>query len=596
MATNIKGLTFDNQLVEAANDGRFYSALLTDGILAGCGVEGFVDQLTIQAGAGIAGGRLWIVPAAVSLQISQSSGYFRAKLVIDLTQTATEDDFEQADVVLEYSPTATFNALVQDDINGSGTTYEMQLCVGSITSGAISGILINPAPAQLRAGTLADGIPLYNGQSLNTLYTPGVYTSANGTISGSLTGVPSAVSAIPFRLIVSEIAAGRYRQTIVPVNSTVDIWERVTASGGTWQSWNRTVTQLAAADAGKPLFSNGASGLTTSGTVPIAQGGTGATSASAALAALGAAPADYTQNGPGTEIPANADLNAYTTPGVYRCVDGTRAGTLLNSPTSSAGFRLDVLSTSSAGYLAQRAIINGGAESLRYYNYAAGTWTDWSSVAFVDAHTHNGAGAEIPSSANLNQYTTPGTYRVPNAGTAATISNGPVSNAGYRLDVFATSTSGYLMQRALVNGGTEMLRYYNYGSSTWTPWVTLLTSADTIPIAQGGTGATTAAAARTALGALGTDYTPNAQGSELPNNANLNQYTTPGTWRCSSIASAATISNGPVSDAGYRLEVLALSSNSYLMQVAYINGGAIKFRYFNGSNSSWGTWRTVSYT
>ena len=571
MATNIKGLTFDNQLVEAANDGRFYSALLTDGILAGCGVEGFVDQLTIQAGAGIAGGRLWIVPAAVSLQISQSSGYFRAKLVIDLTQTATEDDFEQADVVLEYSPTATFNALVQDDINGSGTTYEMQLCVGSITSGAISGIIINPAPAQLRAGTLADGIPLYNGQSLNTLYTPGVYTSANGTISGSLTGVPSAVSAIPFRLIVSEIAAGRYRQTIVPVNSTVDIWERVTASGGTWQAWNRTVMQLAPADAGKPLFSAGASGVTTSGTVPIAQGGTGATSASAALAALGAAPADYTQNGPGTEIPANADLNAYTTPGVYRCVDGTRAGTLLNSPTSSAGFRLDVLSTSSAGYLAQRAIINGGTESLRYYNYAAGTWTDWSSVAFVDAHTHDGPGTLIPTSSNLNAYTTPGAYRVENASAAASMTNGPVSNAGYRLEVLATGTAGYVVQVAYINGARMSIRYYNYGDSSWTGWFSFLTSASPVPIELGGTGAATAAAARAALGAAPSDYTENGAGTEIPNGANLNTYTTPGVYRVP--AATSTIANAPTTSAGYRLEVLATSTSGYLFQLAFINGG-----------------------
>ena len=140
------------------------------------------------------------------------------------------------------------------------------------------------------------------------------------------------------------------------------------------------------------------------------------------------------------------------------------------------------------------------------------------------------------------------------------------------------------------------LRYYNYQNSTWGSWLTVITNGDTIPIAQGGTGATTASGALAALGGLSTDYTPNAQGSELPNSANLNQYTTPGTWRCSSIAAAATMTNGPVNDAGYRLDVMALSSNSYLMQVAWINGGVIKYRYYNGSNLTWGGWRTVSYT
>ena len=35
----IKGITFDEQLVTAKNDGGLYNAILTDGVLWGCGTS-----------------------------------------------------------------------------------------------------------------------------------------------------------------------------------------------------------------------------------------------------------------------------------------------------------------------------------------------------------------------------------------------------------------------------------------------------------------------------------------------------------------------------------------------------------------------------
>ena len=45
----------------------------------------------------------------------------------------------------------------------------------------------------------------------------------------------------------------------------------------------------------------------------------------------------------GTEIPANADLDTYKTPGTYYAQDSTRAKTLSNCPYTSSNFKLVVM-------------------------------------------------------------------------------------------------------------------------------------------------------------------------------------------------------------------------------------------------------------
>ena len=82
-------------------------------------------------------------------------------------------------------------------------------------------------------------------------------------------------------------------------------------------------------------------------------------------------------------------------------------------------------------------------------------------------------GQEIPASANLNNYTTPGVYYSPNAARSETISNTPVTNSGYKLIVAQAGYTGtsYLVQIAIVGSAVYQTIYMrNRTTSAWNNW------------------------------------------------------------------------------------------------------------------------------
>ena len=72
----------------------------------------------------------------------ETSGFARLLLTIDLSRTATEAEFDQVVDSIEYANMMkSFPPLVQDDINVSGTRYQVAACVVSLTAGGISGLV-----------------------------------------------------------------------------------------------------------------------------------------------------------------------------------------------------------------------------------------------------------------------------------------------------------------------------------------------------------------------------------------------------------------------------------------------------------------------
>lgn len=83
-------------------------------------------------------------------------------------------------------------------------------------------------------------------------------------------------------------------------------------------------------------------------------------------------------------------------------------------------------------------------------------------------------------------------------------------------------------------------------------------------------------------------------GTQIPQNSNLNDYTTPGVYFVASAAEAATMSNGPLTTAAYRLEVTYINNTGRYRQTAYVMGGSSLSYTRTYSGSSWGGWQSTS--
>lgn len=150
MSDFFKGITFANQNVTPVDDAILRRRLLTDGILTGCALTYAGYTLTMASGYLIACGRQIRRPTAENWAISDAtSGYARVLMTIDLTRTATEEVFDQVNTSIEYATAEDgFPALIQDDINATGSKYQVVLAIVSLGTGGITGIASCLAPAR----------------------------------------------------------------------------------------------------------------------------------------------------------------------------------------------------------------------------------------------------------------------------------------------------------------------------------------------------------------------------------------------------------------------------------------------------------------
>lgn len=139
----INGILFDNQAPTAKGiRGGFHSAL-SDGILEGCSISYSGNNLTIAPGLVHAAGGIFSITGGETIAISGTSGYERIIVNIDLSQASTTASFNQVSITHDHASAAnTFTNLTQQDINtGGGTIYQAELCVVSLGSGGITGVI-----------------------------------------------------------------------------------------------------------------------------------------------------------------------------------------------------------------------------------------------------------------------------------------------------------------------------------------------------------------------------------------------------------------------------------------------------------------------
>lgn len=138
---SLTGITFANQKITPSDDGRLYGAMLADGILTGCGITFAAATLSVAEGSLLIGTRELRTSGETLSITGAASGYARVIIDIDLTRAATKTSFEQAQFKIQYAASVSaFPALIQQDINGSGTHYQAEFCVVSLGTAGITGI------------------------------------------------------------------------------------------------------------------------------------------------------------------------------------------------------------------------------------------------------------------------------------------------------------------------------------------------------------------------------------------------------------------------------------------------------------------------
>ncbi len=137
----IHGVTFDNQSPTAKDHGRLFQGIITDGKLSGCAVTYSGTLVTIGTGYMIVAGRLIQITAEEQVTINSSAAYARICAQLDMSGTATTEEFAQVEFVVDYASSLNgFSAPTQEDVNASGTVYQFEFAKLKLTSGNVTAL------------------------------------------------------------------------------------------------------------------------------------------------------------------------------------------------------------------------------------------------------------------------------------------------------------------------------------------------------------------------------------------------------------------------------------------------------------------------
>lgn len=176
----------------------------------------------------------------------------------------------------------------------------------------------------------------------------------------------------------------------------------------------------------------------------------------------------------GTKIESNTDLNTLTTPGTYFCVNSSTAATLVNSPLTTVGFRLDISRNgyNTDNYLVQtmQAVVTSTVVTYKRGMSVKGTWGAWRQMptrAEMDIVTGYNTVKTLTASDDLVTLDD-GHYRL-NSAVPLNAPSGLASNSKYGyVTIQHRGAAGYTYYEYVAgNGdGTTLERHFGWKSTT----------------------------------------------------------------------------------------------------------------------------------
>lgn len=135
------GITFDKQLLTSRQHAHFQNLFLnhTDGITKGCEVTQADGKIYVQKGFFVISGRFVEVTGVETIETPQvPSGTLFCKVVyeVDLSKVNTESNFAQG-YFRTLTSAAGYPTVVQEDLDGTGTVYQMPFCQYEKTVSAV---------------------------------------------------------------------------------------------------------------------------------------------------------------------------------------------------------------------------------------------------------------------------------------------------------------------------------------------------------------------------------------------------------------------------------------------------------------------------
>ena len=457
-------------------------------------------NLRLKCTGTTAGARNLIVPAIEKLYLV-TNGCADAITVKNATGTgiavpasASMWVFNDATNVLDamsYMSSLTLGAALPVASGGTGqTTYTNgQLLIGNTTGSTLT-------KATITAGS---GVSITNGSGAITISATGSggsVTSVNGT--GGTTGLT--LTGGPITTTGTLTLGG----TLGVANGGTNV-ASYTVGDILYASASTTLSKLADVATGNALISGGVTtapawgkiGLAThvSGTLPVANGGTGATSFTNGQLLIG-----NTTGNTLTPATLTAGTNVTITNGTGTItISSSSSGgsvTSVNGSGGTTGLTLTGGAITTSGTLTlggTLAVANGGTGATSFTNgqlLIGNTTGNTLTAATLTA----GTGVTITNGT--------GTITISSSGGTVTSVNGSGGTTGLTLTGGAITTSGTLTlggTLATANGGTNLTGFTAANNAIYSTSSSVLT-AGTLPITAGGTGATTAGAALTALG------------------------------------------------------------------------------------------------